>query len=240
MRDTPSGNGPLLGKTRVVEIVGPAGAGKSTLCQLLSQHINNIQLQNFPDVRKMKDAPFFISNGFQLIPSLVRLYRPNSRRLTRREFAWLAILRGWSSLLRRNRSDDGKIIILDQGPVYLLAEMRLFGPEYLRQKGAERFWQDFYHRWRATFYMIVSLDAADGILLDRIRNRQQDLIVKTQPAAVVYEYLQKYRTEYESLLSIFASHTSALKVLRFDTGLQQPHMIAEQFLRELSCGEKVT
>jgi adenylate kinase family enzyme len=226
------------GKTRVVEIVGPAGAGKSTLCQLLERSSNHVQMQNFPDVRKLEDAPFFVSNGLQLIPGLFRLYRPASRHLSRREFAWLAILKGWSSLFGRNQNNDGKIIILDQGPVYLMAEMRLFGPEYLRQKNAERFWHNIYHRWKAALYMIVSLDAADAILMDRIRNRQQEHVVKAQSADVVCEFLQKYRSEYESLISIFSSYNPGVKVLKFDTGIQQPDVIAEQFLRELSCGEK--
>jgi adenylate kinase family enzyme len=237
MRETFHGEGPGQGKIRVVEIIGPAGAGKSTLCRLLDQAGDQIQLQNFPDVRKIKDAPFFVSNGLQLMPSLLRSYRPGSRHLTRREFAWLAILRGWSSLFERKQSDDGRIIILDQGPVYLMAEMRLFGPEYLRQKDSERLWQDFYHRWRETLHMIISLDAADVILMDRIRNRQQEHVVKQQPEAVVYEFLQKYRTEYEFLLSIFTSHNNGFKVFQYDTGTQQPDGIAKQFLQEISCGE---
>jgi hypothetical protein len=206
---------------------------------LLNQSAHHIQLQNFPDVRKIKDAPFFMSNCLQLIPGLLRLYRPNDRRLSRREIAWLSILTGWSSLLGRERRDDGKIIILDQGPVYLLAELRLFGPKYLTQRDAERFWQDLYHRWGATLSMVVWLDADDVILMDRIRNRQQEHIVKTEPAAVVCEFLQKYRTEYESLLSIFTSRNAGFKVLQFDTAIQQPQIIAERFLYELRCGEKV-
>jgi thymidylate kinase len=239
MSHTFYGNGSWQGKTQIVEIVGPAGAGKSTLCQLLNQSADHIQLQNFPDVRKIKDAPFFISNCLQLIPGLLRLYGRNDRRLSRREIAWLAILRGWSSLLGRKRRDDGKIIIMDQGPVYLLAELRLFGPKYLTQRNAEQFWQDLYHHWGATLSMVVWLDADDVILMDRIRNRQQEHIVKTEPAAVVCEFLQKYRTEYESLLSIFTFRNPGFKVLQFDTAIQQPQIIAERFLYELSCGEKV-
>lgn len=240
MRDTFRGDVPRQGTMRVVEIIGPAGAGKSTLCQLLNQCTDSIQLQNFPDVRKVKDAPFFISNGLQLMPDLLRLYRPDSRHLTRREFAWLAILRGWSSLFDGKRSDDGKTIVLDQGPVYLMAEMRLFGPEYLKQKVAERLWQDLYRRWRETLSMIISLDAADVILMERIRKRQQEHVVKHQPEVVIYEFLHQYRTEYEFLLSTFTSHNNGFKVIHYDTGTQQPDVIVKQILQEISCGEQVT
>jgi adenylate kinase family enzyme len=234
MNDLSSSSGPRTRTTRVVEIVGPAGVGKTTLSQALNCHTESIRLENFPNVRKVVDAPFFILNGLQLIPSLLRLYQPNSRQLTRREFAWMTILNGWSALLRRESNDGNKIIILDQGPIYLLAEMRLFGPEYLRQKSAERLWQGLYGCWGATLHMVVWLDAADDVLLNRIRNRQQEHIVKTRPATVAYEFLDRYRTEYEFILSILRAQETGLKVLQFDTGQQQPQDIVDQFLSELS------
>jgi deoxyadenosine/deoxycytidine kinase len=219
-------------KTRIVEIVGPAGAGKTTLYQALDRYTESVRLENFPDVRKVADAPFFISNGLQLIPRLLPIYRPNSRQLTRREFAWMIILSGWSALLHRELNDGNKVIILDQGPIYLLAEMRLFGPEYLRQKHAERLWQDLYNSWKDTLHMVICLDAPDDVLLDRIRTRQQDHIVKNQPATVVCDFLNRYRTEYEFILSTLTDKNSRLKVLQFDTGRQQPQDIVNQFLSE--------
>jgi Deoxynucleoside kinases len=234
MNNPSSSSGSRLGKTRVVEIVGPAGAGKTTLCQVLDHYTESIRLENFPDVRKVTDAPFFISNGLQLIPNLLRLYRPNSRQLTRREFAWMAILDGWPGLLRQESNDGNKVIILDQGPVYLLAEMRLFGPEYLRQEAAERIWQDLFDRWRDTLHMIVWLDAANNVLLDRIRSRRQEHIVKTQPPTTVYDFLDRYRSEYEFIFSSLTAKKTDLKVLRFDTEGQQPQDIVNQFLSELS------
>ena len=225
--------GSRLGKGRVVEIVGPAGAGKTTLYQALGRHSESFRLENFPDVRKAADAPFFILNGLRLLPSLLRVFRLDSRQLTRREFAWMTILNGWSALLRRGANNGDKVLILDQGPVYLLAEMRLFGPEYLRQKAAERIWQDLYGRWKTTLQMVIYLDAPDEILLDRIRNRRQEHIVKTQPATIGYEFLDRYRAEYEVILSALTAHKTDIKVLRFDTVQQPAHDILNQFLSEL-------
>jgi adenylate kinase family enzyme len=233
MNGASNNNGSRPGKGRVIEIVGPAGAGKTTLYQALSRYPESIRLENFPDVRKAADAPFFILNGLRLMPSLLRLYRLDSRQLTRREFAWMTILGGWAALLRKESNHGNKALILDQGPIYLLTEMRLFGPEYLRQKAAERIWQDLYGRWKSTLHMVVWLDASDQILLDRIRNRRQEHIVKTQPATVVYEFLDRYRAEYELILSALTAHETGLKVLRFDTGQQSPKAIKNQFLSEL-------
>lgn len=224
-----------LENTRVVEIIGPAGVGKTTLCQTLLCRTEYARFDNFPDVRKAADAPFFILNGLQLIPTLFRLYRPNSRHLTRREFAWVSILNGWSVLLRKELNNGNKITVLDQGPIYLLAEMRLFGPEYLKQTTAERFWQDLYDYWSATLNMVIWLDAANDVLLDRIRTRQQEHIMKTRPAQEIYAFLNSYRTEYEFILSNLIAKKTGLKVFRFDTGRLQPQDIENQFWSELAC-----
>ena len=239
MSNMSNNSGLQSGKTRVVEIVGPAGSGKTTLFQALDCYAGSIQLGNFPDVRKVTEAPFFISNGLRLIPNLLRLYRPDSRQLTRREFAWMSILNGWSARLRKESNGGNKVIILDQGPVYLITEMRLFGPGYLRQKSAERLWQSLYECWSSTLDMVVWLDAADDVLLGRIRTRQQEHIVKTQPAPVVYEFLGRYRTEYESILSILTAKNTDLKVLKFDSRQLQPQDILNQFLAGLNyCTER--
>jgi deoxyadenosine/deoxycytidine kinase len=230
-----SNSGSVFSKTKIIEIVGPAGAGKTTLYQALGCHTDRIRLENFPDVHKWADVPFYILNGIQLISSLICLPRSNSRQLTRREFAWMSILYGWSALLRKQSKESNKAIILDQGPIYLLAEMRLFGPEYLRQSSTDSLWQDFYQRWKTTLDMVVLLDAANDVLLERIRNRKQELIVKDQPVAVVYDYLNHYRAEYAFLLSTLAARNADLKILRFDAGLLRPEDILNRFLSELGC-----
>lgn len=222
-------------KAHVVEIVGPAGAGKTTLYELLGCRADTVRLGNFPDVRKPVDAAFFVSNGLQVLPSLMRIDRHGSRQLTRREFAWMTILNGWPALLHRVSNNGRKAIILDQGPVYLMAEMQLFGPAYLRQKAAEQLWQDLCGRWGAALNMIVWLDAGNDVLLERIRARAQDHIVKAQPAAEVYEFLDRYRTEYERLLDILTARVPSVRILRFDTGQYQPQYIADRCLSAFGC-----
>jgi hypothetical protein len=218
MNNSTDGGRAYTGRTRVIEIVGPAGAGKTTLYHALSCYNDLVRLENFPNVRKLADAPFFILNGLCLIPSLLQLYEPKSKQLTRREFAWMTILKGWPSLLSEQVMNTNKLIILDQGPIYLMAEMCLFGPEYLKQPSAENFWQDLFESWCATLDMVLYLDASDEILLNRIRAREQEHIVKDQPATVVYEFLTLYRCAYEYLLSMFMVKRPGLKVLQIDTG----------------------
>ena len=220
---------------RLVEIIGPAGAGKTTLCQTLNNYQEQIQLRDFPNVRKVGDVPFFIRYGLGLVPILLRLYQRTSRQIRRQEFAWMSILMGWPYILQKKARKGNKVIVLDQGPVYLMAEMKEFGPEYLRNQKAEKLWQSLYNRWAKTLDMIVWLDAADTNLLERIRTRDQEHIVKNEGATTVFEFLGRYRRAYAEILSMLEANTSSLRVLRFDTSRQQPEEIADRLLLEFGC-----
>ena len=218
---------------RVVEIIGPAGAGKTTICQALYKYPDQICLGDFPNVRRIADAPFFIWYGLQLMPTMLRLHQRASRRLSRREFAWMSILYGWPIVLQRALKKTTKVIVLDQGPVYLLAEMREFGPEYLQREEARKLWQDIYCRWAATLDLIVWLDAADINLMERIRTRDQEHIVKNETAATVFEFLARYRNAYDYVLYMLKAITPGLRVLRFDTSVWNPREIVDSLSAEL-------
>jgi len=218
-------------RSRIVEIVGPAGAGKSTLCHTLSQGSETIRLGNFPDVRKISDAPFFIWNGFQIFPNLFNLLRHNDRKPTRREFAYLSILNGWPAVLQKELKIN-KTIILDQGPVYLLAELSESGPEFLKRQEAEKMWQDLYSQWADRLDVIVWLDATDTDLIRRIRNRDKEHVVKNESIETTFEFLARYRKAYERTISNLSANHNNLKILRFDTSQKSPQEIASQLLIE--------
>ncbi|MBI5962704.1 MAG: AAA family ATPase [Chloroflexi bacterium] len=215
---------------RIVEIIGPAGAGKTTLSRALSPCRKSFFVGNFPDVRKISNAPFFIRNGFQTLPALHKLPRGSSRKLTRREFAWLSILNGWSDILQKETKN--KIVILDQGPVFLLTETREFGPEYLRNENADFLWQSLYSRWGNVLDMIVWLDAPDADLMSRIRHRDKGHVVKNESDETTFEFFARYRQAYERTISKLQANHSDLKILRFDTSQKSSDEIAYQLLFE--------
>jgi shikimate kinase len=219
-------------KPQVVEIIGPAGAGKTTIFSALSKYPEAVRLGDFPDVRRVTDAPFFIKYGFQLIPSLFHLFRHSNRKLSRREFAWMIILTGWPFILQRDIKKSPQVIVLDQGPVYLLAEMREFGPEILKGEGAAKFWKKIYRRWAATLDMVVWLDAEDNCLMERIRIRNKEHMIKDEPSAIVIDFLDRYRRAFDHVLSRLEANTSGPRVLRIDTGKQQPGDVVNRILVE--------
>ncbi len=220
-------------RPRLVEIIGPAGAGKTTLCTILSHSGNRILLSNFPDVRKLSDAPFFISHGFRLIPAIIDFPRYCDRRLNRREFAWLTILNGWSNILQRKLKKNNSVILLDQGPIYLLTEVIEFGPKYLRKKKAAKpLWNDLYSRWADVLDMVVWLDAADADLTERIRSRHKGHPVKDRSVETTFEFLVGYRRAYDRTIARLSAIHPELKILWFDTSYTSPQEIADQLLLE--------
>lgn len=220
-------------KARVVEIIGPAGAGKTSLYVSLGEYPGQILLSNFPDVHKITAAPFFVRYGVQLLPSLARYSQPGSRPFSRREFAWMSIMVGWPTLLQKQVRTCPQVIVLDQGPVYLLAEMREFGPDFIRAPQAGKFWQEVFTRWARTLDMIVWLDAEDAVLLDRIRTREQDLLVKAETDEKMIEYLNCYRRIFETTVSSLLVHNPRLQVLRFDTGKFRTIPLRDEILARL-------
>jgi len=214
-------------RARIVEVVGPAGAGKTTLCTALSRH-SNIQVDNFPDVRKVVNVPFFTLYGLQVLSSMAFTQPASLTELERREFAWLSILRGWPGVLRRELKKHENLIFLDQGPVYLFSEMSLFGPGFLKREKTKGVWRMWYRRWADTLDAIVWLDAPDDNLVQRIRSRQKDHVVKDKSDQTIFNFLTDYRQVYEQTLSTLKTNHAGLRVLRFDTNQQTSEEIAAQ------------
>jgi shikimate kinase len=216
----------------VVEFVGPAGAGKTTLAQALNQRNKRIVRGTPPDFRKTENIPFFARNTLFSLPTLFHLYHNNSGRwLTLREIAWIVILKGWHRLLRQ-ASKNGTIVILEHGPVFLLAQLHAFGPECLRNGGAEQWWKGIYAQWTAALDMVVLLDTADMYLVERIRNRPKWHIVKGKNKAEVLEFLAHYRVAYEQVISMLTSNRGGPRVLHFDTARESLDGIEKRLLAE--------
>jgi thymidylate kinase len=213
---------------RIVEIVGPAGAGKSTLCHALSQSRETIQLGNFPDVRKISDMPFFILNGLQMSPYLFNFPWHKGRKLTRQEFALLSILNGWPDVLQKELKNN-KAIILDQGPVYMLAELLRSGPQNFRHIAA-RWWEKTCMEWANMIDLVICIDTSDAILMERVRVRNKDHRIKNHSDEWASQFLAQHRDAQQEVLDSMANQERHPKVIQMDTSQASLNETVEKIL----------
>ena len=219
----------------VVELVGPAGAGKTSLVQALKQHSNRVQVGTPPYFRRIGHMPFFVKNTLLLLPTFFHLLqKDHGRWLTLQEMAWMVILKGWHKVLGRTVSQDNKILVLDQGPIFLLARLYGFGPEILKSQGTKKWWNNMYRQWADMLNLAIWVDASDTTLLKRVRTREIWHGNKERNDLEAFEFLARWRISLEQVISALEANGSGLKVIRFDTARESLHEIVHRVYAALS------
>jgi shikimate kinase len=216
----------------IVEIAGLAGAGKTTLAKALSRGDENILISPVPRVRKAKNVPLFISKALVLLPIFLRR-SPSSRRLTWREMKMMLHVNGWEHILNLQSSSNHAVIVLDHGPVYRLATLREFGPEVTRSRRFQQWSDRMLKRWAVTLDMVIWLDAPNPVLVERINKRDTRHIVKGKPEQEMCDFLTRYRTSYEQVVSRLTTHNNSPRVLRFQTHQETPGQLMDRALNAI-------
>jgi len=187
----------LAPRPLVAEVIGPAGAGKSTLLRALSQREKRI----VPGIHlpKRVSIPILIRDTMAFSPTFLRSYR-HSRWFTWRETRSMVYLRGWHQVLKHYVPGNDSVTVLDQGPIFRLALLREFGPEFTNSDVYTRWWNDMLNQWAATLHLVIWLDAPDAVLLQRLNSRTELHRVKGQPKQDAYQFFGRYRTSYQQVI----------------------------------------
>lgn len=130
----------------------------------------------------------------------------------------MEMLNGWHQVLNQKAHQEDMIFVLDQGPVYMLTILTLFGPERIRPNNLKKWWDRAFHRWAETLDLVIWLDTSLPELVDRIRAREIWHGVKDKGDVAAYQYLESYRQAYESVIARLITCSDQLKVVRVDTG----------------------
>ena len=106
----------------MVEIVGVAGAGKSTLSRCHLPTDRACRLGPFLDVGRLAHAPYVLHSLLGLIPLVIAGLRRQPR-MSWREIKLVIYVSEWPRYLSRNYRRSQRMFVLDQGPIYTLGRL---------------------------------------------------------------------------------------------------------------------
>lgn len=196
----------------IVELVGPAGAGKTTLARAL---VAAGVRPGAPPPRRAY-AVALVTGAVRLLPALVE-HRGSSRWFGRGELRSIAYLDAWHRQVRRGR----EVILFDQGPVYRLAFLKEFGPDLVASRSFTTWWSAALERWAQTLDLVVLLDAPDEVLIDRVNERGRSHAIKEADDRAARDFLARYRSAFDEVVGAMAV-LGGPEIVVFDTAATVP------------------
>ena len=187
----------MIPRPLLVEIIGPAAAGKTTLVRVLCSQGAGIRAGLAlgraayvgPLLRKL--VVFF--------PLWALRYR-RDRWLDRREMRSIARLETWSRALERPASIHAHVAVFDHGPLYRLARLREFGPALTQSDSFARWWRGSSAHWLGVLDIVVVLEASDEALLQRVDERGHWFLSGDHPLEEKEAFLARYRRAFSEIL----------------------------------------
>ncbi|MGH7427105.1 MAG: AAA family ATPase [Candidatus Methylomirabilaceae bacterium] len=181
----------------IVELVGPAGAGKTALLRAISARDTTVR--SGLRIERLPLLPIILWHTLALAPAAVDLFAENYRTWSP-GMRHLVRLRTLHPALAREAGSGSRAIILDEGPLFSLTRLSVFQNADLGHGALAREWRAELARWTTELDVVVWLDAPDHVLSERIRGRDKEHPVKDATEREVTDFLGRYRSAYQGLL----------------------------------------
>jgi adenylate kinase family enzyme len=227
---------PALATHRKVEILGIAGAGKSTLASVLARDLW-FEVAGFIHARRP-------AHLLQIVRSLPRLLPILARGLTRSpRISWpesklLVYVSRWGRILGRQTPRAGTILLFDQGPLYAMVRLKAEGKPFTTGRAFAAWMDERLERWANELDAVVWLDAPDDVLWSRINDRPQGHKKKGEEADAGHRFIARYRRSFEDVLRAM-EELGGPRILRFDTSIASAEQVAETLRPRLHVLEEV-
>lgn len=183
---------PLLDSpTGVYELLGPAGAGKSTL--LADWRRRDPAVRGDLSLWRLPRHVQF--RGFcAVLPTAIGTLL-EGRPLWPSELGHMIRIEALERRLRTEQQRGATLIVLDEGPLFGLAWIRVFhGSRGGRRRAAWR--RSVLQRWAPLLSGIVSIDATDAVLAHRIRTRGKPHPLKRATAGELRRFSEAFRLAF--------------------------------------------
>ncbi len=209
----------------LVEIVGAAGAGKTTLLSTL--RASGQPIEAVFSFRQLVYAPYFTKAIIETLPFLVRQW-VNGQSHSRKVMLWLIRLSATYQILQRQIQQPGqRIIVLDQGPIYMLMRLVEYGATQGSNEALDRWWHQSLVAWAKLLDLVILLDADENVLVQRVFERSKDHFAKDKPEAEAKEIILRHRRLYRQVVDQLTD-SGKTRLLYFDTGSYSVDQLLEK------------
>jgi hypothetical protein len=209
----------------IVELAGPAGGGKSSLLDVCGRRDRSLRT----DLRVARS--WHVATVSSLLPTFIDLHRP-FRGILWKEMKRILHLQALHAFLRQPAFAASRALVLDEGPVYMLARILVLGESKIQTRGFARWWRAAIATWARALDVVVWLDAPTNVLAGRIRHRPQPHPVRELSEEAIGGFLEAWRVAYIQVLSDLAANWGPA-VWTFDTHQMSAERLAEHFLARL-------
>lgn len=214
---------------QVIELVGPAGAGKTGLLRAIAQRAPTVRTGVRLD--RVRTMPLVARHAITLLPATLELFFADPRSL------WPALrhlgrLGAFPAELERARGSRHQTILLDEGPVFSLGRLSVFQRANEGSGWLGREWNAEVVRWSEMLTGVILLDADNEVLSQRIRNRPKHHSVKNGSDREVFGFLDRYRAAYREIVTRLTAG-GRVQIVEFDTTRQPFDAIATDIMTAL-------
>ncbi len=225
----------LSNRPHIIEMVGVAGTGKSTLRKAMMQ--KNKRIKFFYSPGNISYLPFLIKLAIFWLPLYLAKYR-HSRWFTVQEIRNMGYLDTWISRIRHRNLFKDKIFIIEPGSVYWLATLQGCGSEITKHPRFQRWWKNALLHWASSLDAIIWLEAPEEVCYQRVHTRDQWHQFLRYSTENAMEELRCYQKYYEILIPEMTSK-HPIKVFHFRTDQISTDQMVEQIFSDADLWGKI-